>query len=192
MIYIFLGPSGCGKGTQAKFLGAKLNIPTISTGEILRKAFENKMPDGIAAEKYWGKGNWVPNDLMFKMLKVRLEMDDCQKGFILDAFPREVGQAELLDQYLGERGLKVERVFHLDTDESTAVERILGRIEEDKKRGKVREDETPEVIKARLESYRKTIAPILRYYEERGLLEQIDNSPPIEEVHKEVVRRLLV
>jgi len=187
MIISIIGPSGCGKGTQAKLLSEKLNIPAISTGQVLRDLFEAGTLEGIAAEKYWGHGEWVPADLMFKILVPRLDEEDCRDGFILDGTPRKMSDIPLFESYLEKRGDKLDKIFHLDTSEVTSLARIQKRIELTKRRGgEVREDETPAAIKERLEEYRETIEPVLNYFEKQGTLERINNERSIEEVFEDI------
>ena len=191
MILSIIGPSGCGKGTQAQRLSEKLGVPHISTGQVLRDVYEAATPDGIAAEKYWGHGEWVPADLMFRILIPRLEEEDCKEGFILDGTPRKMSDAPLFESYLEKRGDKLDKLFHLDTSEATSLARIQKRIEFTKHRGgEVRDDETPLAIKERLEEYRETIQPVLAYFEKQGTLERIDNERSIEEVFDDIVSHL--
>ena len=103
MIISIIGPSGCGKGTQAKLLSKKLGVPAISTGKLLRSEYEAKTPGGIEAEKYWGEGQWVPADLMIKILTKELDKEVYRKGFVLDGTPRKMGDIPLLEDYLSKK-----------------------------------------------------------------------------------------
>ncbi len=187
MIISIIGPSGCGKGTQAKLLAEKLGRPAISTGKLLRSEYEAKTTEGIEAEKYWGGGEWVPADLMMDILKKRLDRPDCQNGFVLDGTPRKMGDIPLLENYLSEKGQKLDLVLHLDTSDETSLSRIQGRIFKiQEEGGKVREDEDLEEVKERLRQYHQTIEPVLKYFEEKGILRRINNEQPIEDVFAEV------
>ncbi|MCG2686404.1 nucleoside monophosphate kinase [Candidatus Parcubacteria bacterium] len=191
MIISIIGPSGCGKGTQARRLSGKLGVPHISTGQLLRDVYEAGTPDGIAAEKYWGHGEWVSAELMFKILIPRLDKDDCRDGFILDGTPRKMSDIPLFESYLDGRGDRLDKVFHLDTSEATSLARIQKRVELTKRRGgEVRDDETPTAIKERLEEYRETIQPVLDYFEKQGTLERINNERSIGEVFQDIVSHL--
>jgi len=191
MILILLGPSGCGKGTQAQLLSQKYGLPHYSTGQIIRDETAAGTPEGLEACDYANRGVWAPDELVFKMLAKRLAGPEAQKGFILDAFPRTVNQAQILEAYLREKGLSVAKVLLLETDEETAITRIQNRLAEDlKAKGEVRPDEGDEIIRKRLQSYRESINPILNFYRQRGLLEIIDNSPPIAEVFQAILSRL--
>ncbi len=191
-VYSIIGPSGCGKGTQADLLSEKLGIRHISTGQLLRDEYAAGTKDGIEAEKYWGEGEWPPAELLMRIFKKRFDDPDATEGFILDGTPREAKQVPMLENVFADLGFRFERVFHLDTSMQTSISRIMNRVEEAKKEGKpVRADETnEETIKERLESYYKTIDPLLHILEERGLLERIDNERPIEDVHAAIMSRL--
>ncbi len=187
MIISIIGPPGCGKGTQAKLLAEKLGLPAISTGKLFRQEFEARTPEGIEAEKYWGEGKWVTAELTIKILKKRLEQQDCQKGFILDGTPRKMGDIPLLEEYLSQKGQKIDLVLHLDTKDETCLSRLTHRIFEAREKGEeVREDEDPEEVKERLRQYHKTIEPVLKYFEEKGILRHINNEQPIEAVFEEI------
>jgi len=191
MIISIIGPSGCGKGTQAKLLAEKLGIPAISTGKLLRSEFEAQTPEGIAAEKYWGKGGWVPAELMMKILQKRLAQPDCQKGFVLDGTPRKMADIPLLENYLSKKGQTLDLVLHLDTSDESCLSRLTHRIFEAREKGEaVREDEDPEEVRERLRQYHETIEPVLRYFEEKGILRHINNEQPIEGVFEEIVKQL--
>lgn len=191
MILILLGPSGCGKGTQAKLLAEKYHLPTFSTGEIIRQEGAAGMPDGKEALEYANKGVWPPDELVFRMLKKYLGRPESANGFILDGYPRTAPQAQILADYLVTRGQKVDKVFSLETSDEGAIARIESRKAHDlQTKGEVRADETPEIIAKRLDSFRRSIAPVLDYYRQAGVLAIIDNSLPIEEVFQAILARL--
>ena len=188
MIISIIGPSGCGKGTQAKRLAEELGVPALSSGELLRQAFEAGTSEGVAAEKYWGEGKWPSAELVFPILKKRLDQPDCQEGFILDGTPRKMADIPLMEEYLAKKGQKVDLVLHLDTSDETSLSRIQGRIfKTEEEGGKPREDEDLEEVRERLRQYHQTIEPVLEYFEKEGILRRINNEQPIEQVFKEIV-----
>ena len=190
MIFIILGPSGCGKGTQADLLAKKYGLTHISTGELVRSAYEQKTSLGLKAYEWWGKGLWVPTELVSILLKEELNKH-LGGNFILEGWPRYSEQKDILGEYLTENNLKVDKVFYLDTPREISVARIKGRIKKASESGKIsRADDTEEVIKERLDSYYKTVEPILKYYKDLGVLEVTDNQPSIEEVFSDISKRV--
>lgn len=190
MVFIVLGPSGCGKGTQAGLLAKEFSLPHISAGEVLREESRNKTPEGVEAEGYWRKGLWAPTKIVWRLLKPRLDRIG-RGGFVLEGWPRPPEQAQLLDDYLREKDLKVDRVFYLRTSDETAEARIKKRVKNTLAAGeKPRSDETPKVIKERLREYHRTIRPILEYYKNRGVLEIVGNEKSVEEVFADICSRL--
>lgn len=190
MIFIILGPSGCGKGTQAGLLAEKYNLVHISTGNLLRQAYEQKTDLGLKAFEWWGKGRWAPTELVSILLKEELNKH-LSGNFILEGWPRYSEQKDILGEYLTENNLKVDKVFYLDTPREISVERIRGRIKKASESGKTsRADDTEEVIKGRLDSYYETAEPILNYYRDLGVLEVIDNRPEIKEVFLDISKRV--
>ena len=188
MNIVIFGPSGSGKGTQAELLSKKLKIPTVSIGKLFRQAYEKKTPEGIEAYGYWGKGNWVPDKLTFKVLK--LALDRCQKGFILDGYPRRVDQIPHLEKYLKKRNQKIDRAILLWVSDKKAIKRLVLRARKDiEAKGKARIDETKEVIKARLASYHRTADPIIKYFRQQGVLMEVNGERPIEEIHQDITER---
>jgi adenylate kinase len=152
---IFLGPPGSGKGTQAQILAQDLNIPHISTGEILRQAMKEQTPLGIKAQHYVNSGELVPDELVQDLVQERLSQPDTQSGWILDGFPRKVTQAVFLEKLLEKLHQNGEKVVNLDAPDKVVVERLLAR---------GRKDDTEEVIRRRLEVYRAETAPLIDYY----------------------------
>ena len=170
---IFLGPPGAGKGTQAKILAEFLQIPHISTGDILRHAIQEKTDLGIQAQAYMDKGELVPDKLVEDMVEERLKKSDAKSGWILDGFPRKVTQAEFLAKLLENLGQGGEKVVNLDAPDETVVSRLLGR---------GRKDDTQEVIRRRLEVYRDDTAPLINYYSQREKLFTVNGNQSQEEV----------
>ncbi|NDJ22684.1 adenylate kinase [Nostoc sp. B(2019)] len=170
---IFLGPPGAGKGTQAQTLAKNLNIPHISTGEILRQAMKEQTPLGIKAQSYVDDGELVPDQLVQEMVQERLEQPDVASGWILDGFPRKVTQAAFLQELLEKTHQHGERVVNLDAPDEVVVARLLGR---------GRKDDTEEVIRRRLEVYRAETAPLIDYYRARQKLLTINGNQSQEDV----------
>lgn len=170
---IFLGPPGAGKGTQAKTLAEFLEIPHISTGDILRQAIQDKTNLGMQAQSFMDKGELVPDTLVEDMVKERLQQPDTKTGWILDGFPRKVTQAEFLAELLKSLGQGGEKVVNLDAPDETVITRLLGR---------GRKDDTEEVIRRRLEVYRDDTAPLINFYSDRQKLLTVNGNQSQEEV----------
>ena len=169
---IFLGPPGAGKGTQAKFLADLLNIPHISTGDILRSAIAQGTPLGQKAQSYVDKGELVPDDLLLDLIRERLNQPDAQNGWILDGFPRNVNQASFLEQLLQELNHSCDCV-NLEVPDEVLVARMLGR---------GRKDDNEDTIRRRLEVYRKDTEPLIGFYRDRSVLKSINGDRSVEEV----------
>jgi len=183
MRLILLGPPGAGKGTQAQRLVAKHGIVQLSTGDMLRAAVAAGTPVGTRAKDIMDRGELVPDDVVVAIVSDRIDQPDAKNGFILDGFPRTVAQAEALDRMLQEKGLKLDGVVELKVDEGILIKRIESRIKETLARGEaLRKDDDPEVLKTRLEAYRRQTAPLIQYYRDKGLLRAVDGMAPIDEV----------
>jgi adenylate kinase len=191
MRIILLGPPGAGKGTQAVRLVERLGIPQLSTGDMLRAAVAAGTPVGLKAKAVMDRGDLVSDDIVVGIIADRIEEDDARKGFILDGFPRTVGQAEAFDAMLAEKGLKLDAVIEFKVNESELVDRIVKRAKETEARGEqVRKDDNPEVFKTRLEAYRVQTAPLSSYYQGKGMLKSVDGMRPIDDV-TEAVKEIL-
>jgi adenylate kinase len=183
MRLILLGPPGAGKGTQAQRLVAKHQIVQLSTGEMLRAAVKAGTPVGRKAKDIMDRGELVPDDVVVAIVSDRIDEPDAARGFILDGFPRTVAQAEALERMLREKGLELDGVVELQVDEAMLIRRIESRIAETLARGEpLRKDDDPDVLKTRLEAYRRQTAPLIDYYRGKGVLRPVDGMAPIDEV----------
>ncbi len=212
MNIIFLGPPGSGKGTQAKILVEKYEIPQISTGDMLREHVAKGTDLGLKAKEYMEKGQLVPDEIILDMVKQRLSQSDAQKGFILDGFPRTVAQAEALDKILEPMGKKIEYVLALIVPDEELVIRLTGRrtckncgmmyhikFKPPKEEGKCdvcggelyqRADDNEETVRNRLKVYHQQTAPLIEYYKNKGVLFEIDGSKSIEEITQQLINIL--
>ena len=208
MKLILLGAPGAGKGTQAEILCKELNIPTISTGNILRAAIKEGTPTGLEAERYMKAGKLVPDDVIIGIITERVAADDCVNGYILDGVPRTIAQAEALEK----AGIVFDDVISMEISDETIMERRTGRrvCEHcgatyhlvavppktpgvcDKCGGKLiqRHDDEPETVKARLEVYHKETEPLKDFYAERGLLKSVENQPTVAETSQAILHVL--
>ena len=209
MNLMLLGAPGAGKGTQAKFLIEKYEIPQISTGDILRAAVKEGTPMGLKAKECMESGALVSDDIIVGIIEDRLAKDDCQKGFILDGFPRTIPQAESLEIVLAKMGKKLEKVISLTVPDSDLIERLTGRrvctacgasfhiaFNKSKEEGKCdycgaeliqRKDDNVETVTNRLEVYKNQTAPLIDFYKERGVYFEVDGTSDIESINKAVV-----
>jgi adenylate kinase len=177
MRIVFLGPPGAGKGTQAQRLKDYLQVAHLSTGEMLRSAFQAGTPLGQEAACYMNAGQLVPDDIVVSVVVDRMGEKDCVNGCLFDGFPRTVPQAEALDRLLAERGIPLDLVIALNVSESLLVERLLSR-------GRV--DDDPETIRERFRQYHQLTQPLLDYYGGRGVLRQITAEGTPEEVFDKI------
>ena len=175
MRLIVIGPPGAGKGTQSQRLLKHLDVPHISTGDILREAVRNRTREGVLAEKYMNEGNLVPDPLIIELVGHRLGEPDCDRGCLLDGFPRTLRQAQALDAFLIQHGKPLDGVLELNVDEETLEARLVGR---------GRSDDQPQVIRHRFQAYRERTAPLLDYYRARGILETVNGVGTQSEVFK--------
>jgi adenylate kinase len=183
MRLVMLGPPGAGKGTQATKIAARLGIPQLSTGDMLREAVASRSTSGLRAKHIMDRGELVPDDVVIAVVTDRIKHSDAANGFILDGFPRTVTQAEAFDQELAARGRKLDAVLELEVDEDALLDRIRGRAEEAANNGgRIRSDDNPEVFKTRLDIYRAQTAPVTEYYRLQGLLNTVDGLQSIDVV----------
>lgn len=208
MNLVLMGPPGAGKGTQGEILSKRLGIDTISTGVMLRTAIKEQTEVGKIAEQYINDGKLVPDDVIVKIVKERLQKPDCAKGFILDGFPRTTAQAEALTK----SGVKIDKVLSLEVEDDKIVERLSSRRECSKcgapyniisnkpqTEGKCdkcggdliqRADDNPETIKNRLNVYHEQTEPIKAYYEKQGLLASAMGEERLEDTTANVAKAL--
>ena len=208
MKLILLGAPGAGKGTQADILCKELNIPTISTGNILRTAIKNGTPVGMQAEAYMKAGKLVPDEVIIDIIHGRVAEADCAEGYILDGVPRTIAQAEALEK----AGIVFDDVISIEISDETIMERMTGRrvCEHcgtsyhlvavppktpgvcDKCGGKLvqRHDDEPETVKHRLEVYHKETEPLKDFYAKRGLLKSVENQPTVAATSQAILHAL--
>lgn len=212
MKLILLGPPGAGKGTQAKMLTDRFDIPQISTGDILRAAVKEGTPMGVKAKSFMDAGGLVPDEVVVGIVRERLQKEDCSTGFILDGFPRTVPQADALKQNLAELGKELDAVVSLAVDAEALVERLTGR-RTCKDCGKgyhvkfdppaaqdlcdacggslvQRDDDREETIRKRLEVYDQQTSPLVAYYQGEGLLAEIDGMQDMGKVQELILASL--
>lgn len=214
MQILFLGPPGAGKGTQSKFLSAYLNVPHLSSGELLRDAVKRGTSAGEKAKGYMDKGELVPDPVLIAMFNEVLHNPDCSKGFVLDGFPRNLNQAQSLDALLSELGLSLNAVINLQVDPKIVIERIGGRRVCTNCRTQYhvqfappavpnvcdncgsplghRSDDKPGLIAQRLEVYNQETAPLIEYYDKRLLLRTVDGKGDPDEIFADILRTLEV
>jgi len=212
MRIVLLGAPGAGKGTQAVALSEKLDIPHISTGDIFRANVQDGTELGLKAKEYMDSGRLVPDDLTVSIVKDRLLKSDCQKGFILDGFPRTIPQAESLDNELNGLGIKLDAAINLEVPDEVIVRRMKNRrvcgscgkpynilTLKPKQEGVcdacggpliIRNDDKEETVRERLRVYYKNTEPLIGYYESKGILYNFDGTKDIEVTTGEIMSKL--
>lgn len=208
MRLILMGPPGSGKGTQAEFICKGLDIPHISTGDMFRRAISEKTELGTKAKEYLDSGRLVPDEVTVGIVEERLQQDDCLQGFLLDGFPRTVAQAEALDRFIAGMPYELDAVINIEVPREEILKRLTGRrmCREcgasyhvdfspplqpdrcDKCGGDLyqRDDDKESTINKRLDVYKEQTEPLIAYYEERGLLKNIDGNQDIKGVLKAI------
>ncbi len=181
MRIVLLGAPGSGKGTQAALLKEHYSIPHISTGVLLREAVANATPLGQQAKAIMERGELVPDDVMLNLIRERLAQSDVASGYILDGYPRNLSQAEALEQVLSELELPVEEAVLIEVDEDMVVARIARRAAEEG-----RSDDTEEVVRNRMRVYEEQTAPVAGFYAEHGVLTRILGEGTIDEVQQRI------
>ncbi|HAX98452.1 MAG TPA: adenylate kinase [Candidatus Atribacteria bacterium] len=212
MFMVLLGPPGAGKGTQAKRIEEQYNIPQISTGDIIRLAIQSKSEWGKKAEEYVRSGELVPDEVVIGIIRERLTQDTYRNGFMLDGFPRNLEQAEALNQLLKEIGIQLNLVLQFDVDRDEVIERLSARricekcqtpynmVSKPPKNDEIcdicqgrvvqRPDDRPEVIMNRLNTYEQQTKPLIDYYRSQGILKVIISKGSIDDVFQQVQKVL--
>ena len=209
MRVVLLGPPGCGKGTQAARLAARLGVPAVATGDMFRAAVQQGTPLGNEVAQYMKGGELVPDGLTISVLRERIQQPDCAHGYILDGFPRTLPQAEGLKKLLQEEGTQLDAVVNIRLDDEAIVKRLserrvcreCGKIYHlttsppavegqcDQCKGPLmrRADDEPETIRRRLAVYREQTAPLIEFYRNESLLRTVDGEGDMEEVGKRIL-----
>jgi len=208
MLIMLLGPPGAGKGTQAEYLVQKFNLAYISTGEILRSAVKNGTPLGLQAKQFMEQGQLVPDEVVIGIVKERLSESDCEKGALLDGFPRTVVQARSLDFVLSKMNCRLDGVIHIEVEEEELIARLTGRrvcrdcgatyhikFNSPKVRNvcdqcggelSQREDDSLATVTERLVVYKKQTEPLIEYYQQQGLLHTINGNQEIDIISEQI------
>lgn len=212
MRLVFMGPPGAGKGTQAKAVAEHYGVPHVSSGDIFRAEIERSSPLGTKIKSYLASGTLVPDEITVQAVTGRLAADDCRSGWLLDGFPRTTGQAQALDKALASSGAALSAVVLLDVDADVIVRRMSGRRVcprcgrsyhivhiPPRTDGKcdacgtdlvMRDDDRPETVRQRLETYRKQTEPLIEYYAGRGVLVRVDGNGTPDEVRARLFAQL--
>ena len=205
MNIILLGAPGAGKGTQASRISDAYKLPHISTGDIFRENIKNETPIGLLAKSYIDKGQLVPDEVTCKIVEERISREDCKNGYMLDGFPRTIAQAEALDQIT-----KLDLVINIGVDHSLLLNRLCGRrvckdcgesyhvsrLNGETKCARCggelyqRKDDNPETVQSRLDVYNAQTAPLIDYYEKKGILFNVCGNGTPEEAHEQVTKKL--
>lgn len=208
MKIIMLGAPGAGKGTQAKLIAEKYQVPHISTGDIFRANIKNGTELGMEAKKYMDQGLLVPDELTVKILLDRVAQEDCKNGYVLDGFPRTIPQAEVLDEALTKLGEKIDFAINVDVPDENIVRRMSGRraclkcgatyhIEHVPPKAEgmcdacgselvLRDDDKPETVQNRLKVYHDQTQPLIDFYTEKGVLRTVDGTVDMQDVFKAI------
>ena len=209
MKIVMLGAPGAGKGTQAKKIAARYNIPHISTGDIFRANLKAGTELGLKAKEYMDKGALVPDSLTLELIMDRFEQPDCANGYVLDGFPRTIPQAKALSEALNNRNDKLDFAINVEVPDEAIVSRMSGRraclqcggtyhvvFNPPKTEGKcdacggeliLRADDRPETVQHRLEVYHEQTQPLIDYYKEEGIFKEVDGTQGVEKVFEDII-----
>jgi len=212
MKIIMLGAPGAGKGTQAKMIADKYNIPHISTGDIFRANIKNGTELGKKAKTYMDKGLLVPDELVVDLVVDRIQQEDCKNGFILDGFPRTIPQAESLDAALAKINEKMDYALNIEIPDENIIKRMSGRRACvscgatyhivnipprtegicDRCGGELilRDDDKPETVKKRLDVYHEQTEPLIKYYTDKGIIKELDGTMEMDDVFSDIIKIL--
>lgn len=185
MRLVLLGAPGSGKGTQAARLKEHLQVPHISTGDLLRAEVAAGSPLGLQAKEVMARGELVSDDILLGMLEDRFSRDDTRAGFILDGYPRNLAQAAALDELLERLGQKFDAAVQLTVDNEQIVERLAGRA-----KAEGRADDNPESVRKRLQVYDEQTAPVIEFYRQHGQLGVVDGVGPLDEVFERILQAI--
>jgi adenylate kinase len=185
MRLVLMGPPGAGKGTQAKVIAGRFDIPAISTGDIFRANVASQTPLGVEAQRFMDAGEYVPDEVTNAMVRDRLREDDAKVGFLLDGYPRTLAQVDELDAMLAELGSSLDAVVALTADRDELVSRLLQRAQVEG-----RSDDTEEVVRRRQQVYEEQTAPLIAVYRDRGILVDVDGMGEIDEVTERILAAL--
>ena len=185
MIFIFFGPPGAGKGTQAAILSKQYNIPHLSTGEILRNNLLGTNAESIKIRKILEKGDLVSDEILNEIIKQKLDSPECINGYILDGYPRTLSQNDWFQNYLNSKNLEITKIFDINLEKDIIIERIKNRAILEK-----REDDTEEVIKNRVNKYTEETKPLSKYYLEKNPKNYhlIDGNQEIEMIKIDILK----
>jgi len=214
MNIILIGPPGAGKGTQAKRMIDRLEVPQISTGDMFRAAVKDGTPMGLKAKEYMDKGGLVPDEVVIGVVDERLKKNDCIKGYVLDGFPRTLEQARALDELLTKAGSSINHVVVIDVPDNFLVSRLTGRLTcrnaacgnmhhvetyKPKVEGKcdkcgtelyIRDDDKEETIRQRLTNYHNQTSPLIEYYSSKGIVRKVDGTGSMVDVEKAITKAI--
>ncbi len=210
MKIVMLGAPGAGKGTQAKQIAAKYGIPHISTGDIFRANLKEGTPLGLKAKEYMDKGSLVPDELTLELIMDRFSQADCKNGYVLDGFPRTIPQAEALTKALADNNDAIDYAVNVEVPDERIIDRMSGRRACAKCGGTfhikynptkvegvcdlcggelyVRDDDKPEIVKKRLDTYHSQTQPLIDYYEKAGKLKEVDGTQDVDKVFEDIVK----
>jgi adenylate kinase len=212
MHVIIMGPPGSGKGTQGKLIAEKYHIPQISTGDILREAVRHGSALGLKAKAYMVRGELVPDEVVIEIIQERVEQRNCERGFLLDGFPRTVAQANALERMLGKRGLGIDHVINMEIETEELISRLRGRMTcsrcgamyhllftPPKKEGMCdicgdslyqRDDDKEETIRSRMEVYSHQTGPLIQYYASQGLVRSVNGVGNIDDIFHRILEAI--